>query len=255
MWLCATVCAVAVGCAQPPKNKGVGLDHILALNAQARGGSEAIESVQAARLELRIEEPSFTVTGTYVATRSGHVRVDIFDGDKRVFTEALGPGGGWQWYGGEEQSRPLTAEGIAALRRGLVGNLYGLYEWPGHGYRMALAESPAPGDSLAYWVVVATEPNGFAKQLWIDRESHLVVREHEVSALHPDIDATKREQYTLNSKWGNTHGVLAPVITKRIDAVSGETLQTATVLSRDHFGPGQVPPEWSRDGYFKPPVF
>lgn len=119
------------------------LDALLAANAEARGGKARLESLRALKLEVHLEEAAFEVTGVYVATSDGFVRVDIFSEGERVFTEALGPRGGWQWRGGEEQqTSPLSSEGEAALRRGLVSNLYALYRWPDEGYRLSMKIAP-----------------------------------------------------------------------------------------------------------------
>ena len=202
------------------------LDDILQLNAQSRGGAQALRSVHAIRLEVHLEEPTFTVTGTYVASRDGYVRVDVYAGEQRVFSEALGPKGGWQRHGGSDEILPLSPEGAAALERGRISNLYALFEWPQLGYRLALR----PDSPDSHWVITATVPDGFQKQLWLDRGSHRIVRQYEISALHPDIDTTELEQYSETSDWNDATGVAIPSVTRRIERASGETLQVSRVL-------------------------
>ena len=69
---------ILLGCVKSLPDQRDELQHIVRMNTLARGGSEAIEAVHALRLEVRIQEPSFVLTGTYVATRTGYVRVDVY---------------------------------------------------------------------------------------------------------------------------------------------------------------------------------
>ena len=247
-----TICLVSLaGCGQAPQPAPT-LDDILASNAEARGGKALFESLQAMRLEVHIEEPTFEVTGTYVATREGLMRVDIYAGPQRAFSEALGPDGGWQWRGGEPQTEALSDQGNAALMRGVVSNLYALYQWPGQGYRLELATADPTSN---YWQVEATHTDGFRQRFWIDRESHLVVREMEHSALHPDVDSVETDQYSKTLDWLVENGMRLPRTIEKIDAATGEVIQRSTVLSAELAFEGSDPPEWLDEAHFRAPVF
>jgi len=107
---------------------------------------------------LEITEPGFTVRGDYVATREGYMRIDIYSGD-----EALGPDGGWQLLQGETVSTDLSADEERALRRGLIGNLYGLHKLAGLDYELSLAGTRAGKyrtPTLAYAVNKLKEVSG-----------------------------------------------------------------------------------------------
>ncbi len=248
--LCLCACSGSGG--SPGPGSPVDLDHVLELHSEARGGKQAIESVHALRLRVDIEEPTFSVHGVYVATRDGHMRVDIYDGETLVFVEALGPEGGWQWSAGGEV-RSLSVEGEAALRRGVLGNLYGLHEWPAHDVSLSLVQSDE-ASAGNYWLVDAVEKDGFTRRLRIDRQSHLVVRSSEVSALHPDMDATPIAQYTEHGEWALERGVLMPRFTRRVDEASGETVQTARVRGIELRVAGEMLPEWARTPHFEPRI-
>jgi hypothetical protein len=62
------------------------LANILQKNAEAVGGSDNWLRVKNVRFLLDIREPGFEVSGTYVATRSGDMRIDIHADGQRVFT-------------------------------------------------------------------------------------------------------------------------------------------------------------------------
>ena len=227
------------------------LGRLLALNAQARGGETRLGSLEALRLELYLEEPTFDVTGHYVASRDGFVRVDVYAGGHRAFTEAIGPDGGWQWQGGEAETMPLGADGYPALRRGMISNLYALYEWPRHGYTLKLGADP----NAAHRMILAEEEDGFTKRLWINRKTHLVTREYEVSALHPDIDDTATEQYSTVREWMEVGGIRIPRVTEKIDVDTGEVMQRVEMRHIDLVFAGDPEPEWMAPGYFKAPEF
>lgn len=195
----------------------------------ARGGVQAFEQLHALRLALEITEPGFTVRGDYVATKSGYMRIDIYAGDERVFTEAIGPNGGWQLKEGATEVEELTAEGEDALRRGLIGNLYGLHELPRLGYDVTYAGVQAI-DGLELLAVDQVAPSGFAKRLYLDPRTFLVVRELETSALHPDLDLIETRQVTERGDYREIDGLLISWLSDKRDIESGEVMQTVRVL-------------------------
>lgn len=248
-------CALLAGCGQTAlqdESAGTGLDHLLARNAAARGGAAKFESTLAMRLEVRIEEPSFEVTGIYAATRDGFVRVDVYAGGHRAFSEALGPEGGWQWHGGDDITLPLSEEGEAALRRGLVSNLFPLYAWPDHGYRLRLLDEMPSEDG--FFTIFAEEPGGFTRTLWLDEQSFLVARQAEFAALHPDIDGTRSKQVSRVLDWLEVDGIKIPVHTERVEEETGEVVQRSIVQSAELVSEGEDIPDWARAEYFKAPV-
>ncbi|MBI1394121.1 MAG: hypothetical protein GC152_15420 [Alphaproteobacteria bacterium] len=221
--------AAPAACGRP--ERPVGLTDILDRNAEARGGKAAIEAIASIRIEVTVTEPDFSVRGQYVATRDGDVRVDIFDGETRVFTEALGADVGWQMFG-DGTVAEMSEDGRNALRRGLIGNLYGLHEREGLGHRLDwLGLNDAPG-GLRH-VIVETEPSGFRKIHYIDPESFLVVATSEISALHPDRDATQTEQTTYAKGFAEVAGVTFETGSIKKDSASGNIIQETTVQSRE----------------------
>jgi hypothetical protein len=229
------------------------LDELLSLNAKARGGKARFEALRALRLELQLEEATFEVKGIYVATKDGYMRVDIYSGDRRVFTEALGPQGGWQWREGDGEVSRLTDVAEGALRRGLVSNLYASYQWPEQGYRLSLVEerkeesgsAPAP-------VLIAEESDGFTRQLRIDPSTHRVDRAYETSALHPDLDPAKTAQYSVTREWMTVEGIDIPRSIEKIDEASGEVIQRSTVLAASLALADRALPAWARPAQFDP---
>jgi len=207
-----------------------GLPGLIDRHTASRGGREAIETVQSVRFDLQISEPGFTVRGDYRANRDGFMRIDIYAGEERVFTEALGPDGGWQLLQAPAKPTRISQEGENILKRGLVGNLYGLHELQGLGYELSFA-GRIIRDGQEFWAIDQTAPDGFSKRLFLDKSSYLVVRESEDSALHPDIDQTKTAQETRIDDYSVSNGVWFPGRSEKLDLASGEIIQTVIVKS------------------------
>lgn len=206
------------------------LEQLLDRHAEARGGIDKLTNLNSVRIGLRITEPEFTVRGDYVAARDGHMRIDIYAGDERVFTEALSPHDGWQLHRGETTGIDLSPDGDKALERGLIGNLYALQELPDLGYRLSFAGT----DSIVgekFWVIDLTAPDRFTKRLFFDPESYLLVREQECSALHPDIDPTEYCFESRMERFASFDGIVYAQESRKYAVESGELVQTTEIES------------------------
>lgn len=207
----------------------------------AAGGQNAIEAVQSMEVKLDIIEPTFQVTGHYFANRSGQMRIDIYSGDKRVFTEALSsPENGWQQHG-EDSSEilPLSPEGLLALQRGVHSNLFGLHEMEGLGYTIDFKGLTSVNGS-SYWTVDLTAKNGFFTRWLYDENSFLKAATLEESALHPDLDPTKAHQITLMTNYKEISGVMRSFSEMKRNIKTGSVMQETTVL-KHHINP-QIDP-------------
>lgn len=229
---------VVGACSEKPEQTAFPkLEELLTNHTEARGGAAAIEAVQSVQVELEIVEPSFTVSGMYVATREGHMRIDIFADGNRVFTEALGPDGGWQMFG-DGRVADLSVDGHKALERGIAGNLFGLHERMGLGYTLELlGEITHNGNT--YYELEEIAAGGFSRRLYMDPANYQITRDLETSALHPDLDATKQRKETLSMNF-RANGPGEPVYSNKQetrDMDTGALMQTATIKKRTINGP------------------
>ena len=108
------------------------LTQIIQQNTEARGGGEAISGVFIVQTRVQITEPEFQVVGEYVATRNGRMRIDVFAGGQRVFTEGFDGESGWQMFG-DGTVADMSKAGEEAVQHGIITNLYGLNEMVGIG--------------------------------------------------------------------------------------------------------------------------
>lgn len=203
------------------------LEDVLASHRSAVGTAAAAVDIQ-----LLIEEPAFTVTASYRANRNGEMRIDVFAGEERVFTEALDEDGGWQQHGENAAREPLSDTGRAALRRGIIANVYALHERPAHGYTLRF-DGTTTINGAPHWQVTSLSPDGFEEVFLLDADSALIVQKRERSALHPDIDATQVNRVTMLSDYRSVSGRQVAHRLQTIDSDSGHILQTTTVRAAE----------------------
>ncbi len=206
------------------------LDRLLASHAQARGGKDALENIRTLDVTLEIVEPGFTLTGHYRASREGVMRIDVFASGERVFTEALGPNGGWQMFG-DGKTADLSPGGAEILRNGIAGNLYALHEIPALGYSLTFIGS-AERNGGAFWEIEEISPEGFSEHLFLDKDTFLIASSVETSALHPDIDSTEVHQETFYLDYKDNNGVLFNTRSEKRNLDTGEVMQTSAITSR-----------------------
>ena len=186
--------------------------------------------MRALRYHVTITEPSFTVEGVYEVDRQGRMRIDIFNGGRRVFTEAFDGRTGWQRGEGEEPAREASADGSAALWRGTQSpdKLFGLHEMTRLGHRVEAAGFEEV-EGTRYARVKVTLSDGWETMYYLDPETWLVARSRDHKALHVDLDPTKRplEESLLDVR--PVEGVMRSFRAVGRDLGSGEVVQTSIV--------------------------
>jgi len=210
------------------------LDDILHCNAEALGGDDALERIDTLRIELDIEEPGFEVTGTWVGSRDGRMRIDVHADGERVFAEGLDGERAWQWTPGDGVS--LSDErGKAALRHGIEapGRFYTLRQLRARGARLELLE-PGPLAREGEWQIRLARDDGTVIDFFLDRSSCLPTREVSRRAFHPDIDPTEVLIQTVHNEPVEVGGVLRFRLGESSELPTGEWLGTTRVRRVEH---------------------
>jgi len=228
--LCLAPAGVS-GPASAPQPASPTLADLIESNTAAMGGREAIEATTSLTYHLRIQDPGFTVEGTYVADRQGRVRIDVYAEGKRIYTEARDDSGSWQ-MGQDGVARPSSAAGAAALWHGtqFPGKLLGLHEMTAHGHTLELADDETL-DGTPYHVVKLTYGDGFVTWLYVDAATGLIGRQRDERALHPDADPSARRMETRMEDYRPVEGVMRPRTSRQVDLRTGTALETVTVIS------------------------
>ena len=222
MKLCLLILSLLLSPQTSPQN-------VLTLYTQAAGGKEAIEKVRAVEMHLTIQEPEFTVDAIYKADRNIRMRIDVYAGGKRVFTEGFDGKNGWQ-MGEDGKAKDASADGRAALRNGifLPGKLFGLHELTALGHRIDY-EGRQEVDGISYHVLKVTLDSGMETFLFIHPETGRIERTRDVKALHPDVDPAKKLTESTSSDFRKIDGVLFAFQGVRKNLKTGETVQTTTL--------------------------
>ena len=210
------------------------LDTILEMNTAAHGGSDNFSRIENIRFQLDISETGFEVSGTYVATRQGSMRIDIEADGQRVFSEGLHQGKAWQWTpGGGFEDQDKTA--AAALSHGIdfPGRFFSMDQVRERGATITLVGEASEGDQ-EQWQLRLVLPDGFSRDYFVDQETGLTVRERDYRAFHPAIDATRETVETRfeGELWQD--GLLRFTRSENRNADTGEWLGTTLVRSVEH---------------------
>lgn len=205
------------------------LQDVLTLYTEAIGGKEAIEKVRAVEMHLTIQEPEFTVDAIYKADRKIRMRIDVYAGGKRVFTEGFDGKKGWQ-MGEDGKAKDASPDGTKALRNGifLPGKLFGLHELTALGHRIK-QEPRQEIENIPYHVLKVTLDSGMETFLFIHPETGRIERTRDVKALHPDIDPEKKLTESTSSDFRRIDGVLFAFQSVRKNLKTGEKVQTTTL--------------------------
>jgi len=217
---------------------------LLDRHVAALGGQEALESVESIQIELEISEPGFTVTGLYIARRDGEVRVDIFDGETRVFSEGLSNGVGWQMFG-DGRIEPTSDAGTSALYRGGQRNVYGLHELEQRGHSVSQGE-PETIDGLTFVTLDIVMSDGFEERIYLEPETLMHVRSRSEYALHPDLDPEEDRHETRYSDFREIEGVMRSFAQETVDLRTGEIVQTIRITAV------QVNPDFESGAFARP---
>lgn len=203
---------------------GLTAEQVIARHVEAIGGGDSIDAIRNIHIQPEIVEPEFTLLGDYRATREGRMRVDVFIGGERVFSEGIDGDGGWQQNGAGADFTDTAPLARAALERGIEFNLFGLHDLAARGHRASLFGREEI-DGVNYYVIHVASDEGFERFYFINPETWMIERNRETSALHPDLDDEERPAETILSNFQEFCGVQRPTETRKIDRETGEEIQ------------------------------
>lgn len=200
------------------------LNQLLACHDAAVGGP-ILRGWDGVAYDLEIKEPGFTVQGRYTAWRSGAMRIDVFAGEQRVYSEWLEDGRAFEQPQGAAEGVAAGDEAAAILRRGIEqpGHLWTLADMRANGHHLDWASAPAtaPGDAGALHL---TLQDGFELWLWLDPDGCQILRQRTWSALHPAVDSTRRWVETRYADFETHDGVTKAMRVVTLDVATGDTL-------------------------------
>jgi hypothetical protein len=227
IFLLTLVTVTTSGCGRAAEQ--VSLDTILDNNLAAVRNDAQIGGVSSTDKIVSISEANYSLVARYRASASGTMRIDVFAEDKRVYSEGKDADGVWEWPGGQEAPANVYHEGVGALEHGIEFNLFSLAELQGRGHTIELVDQETIRDNQ-YYVLKITLSDGFENYRYVNADTWLVDLSRDYRALHPAIDATKKNVETRHDKWTTTDGITSAARSRDFDMTTGELVQTAIVL-------------------------
>jgi hypothetical protein len=237
------------------------LPRVLALHAAAMGGAGSAQRHAAVRFDLLIEENGQALFARYVADArivaagadagrgatsavspgrarqllpafAARMRIDLFAGKERVFSEGYDGQAGWSWAGGSAHAEPASPDGVAALRRGieLPDKIFALHALPERGHRLRL-DGFVEQDGQRFAVVELVLADGFTAEYWLDTASWLIARRRDRRAHHVDVDPRQIDIETRFEDYRRVQGIPFAHRSLEVELPSGKLLSSATVLA------------------------
>ncbi len=200
---------------------------ILQMNLKAVRGDTRNSGVRTTDKIVRISEADYTLVGRYRAAGSGLMRIDVFAGDDRVFSEGKDENGVWEWPGGQDEPVNVDHDGVGALEHGIEFNLFALAELGDRGHEVALVGQEVVRET-SYYVLKITLSDGFETYRYVNEDTWLVDMSRNIRALHPGIDPTRKNIETRFDQWQRVDGVL--FASRSRDFVQGSDTPTQTGL-------------------------
>ena len=139
------------GCAHHSAPTSLG--DILARNRAATWGANEPSTIGSLEYEIHIKEAKFELDGIYKVNRLGQMRIDLYSGSKRVYTEGFDGESGWA-LNAEGKASDESPTGSAALWHGtqFPGKIFTLDELPARGHRLESVGRESIG-GVDYYVV------------------------------------------------------------------------------------------------------
>ena len=202
---------------------------ILQMNLQAVRGDTRNSGVRTTDKTVRISEANYTLVGRYRAAGIGMMRIDVFAGDERVFSEGKDESGVWEWPGGQDKPVTVDHDGVGALEHGIEFNLFALAELGDRGHEVELVGREVVRET-SYYVLKITLADGFETYKFVNEETWLIDMSRNFRALHPGIDPTRKNIETRFDQWQRVDGILFPSRSRDFVQGSETPTQTGVVL-------------------------
>lgn len=220
--------ALLAGCSTPEK---MTLSNVIARHAEARGGVKTLDAIENTLNIATVAEPSFgEVSGRYIASKSPMMRIDVYYGGDRVFSEGIDADGEWQWAGDAPAPSPSSEVAVnsGALRHGIIFNLYGLHALTTQGHKVEL-KGREEIDGVSYFALKVTLDDGFETWRYVNPTTWMIDYGRDFRPLHPDVDPTPVWIQTKYKDFRPVGGVLSSFRWTTTNLDTGELMQTGVI--------------------------
>jgi Tetratricopeptide repeat len=223
-----TICVLTLSAAASAATRnGISADEIVQRHLQALGGKDKVDSVRSTITHAEYREGDLVIAGAYIARMYPYYKT-ICDP-----TQALGDvcegydGSAWEWYVDPGVVLRTVGAAAAAARHG-TELIDCLVDYKTRGTRVEVQGSERFDQKRAYKLHV-TLADGFAKDLFVDQQSLLIIGDRRSAPVHAFGEPVRSENRI--SDYRPVNGVLFPFRFVEVEIASGKELNRLTVQS------------------------
>jgi hypothetical protein len=222
------------------------LGDVLIRNRAATWRTNEPSAIRSLEYEIHIKEPKFELDGVYKVNKLGQMRIDLYSGGSRVYTEGFDGHRGWA-VDAQGKARDESPGGSAALWHGtqFPGKLFDLDELPLHGHRLEGGGRESIG-GVDYYVVKIVLSDGFETYRYLNPTTFLIERGRDFRAIHPALDAKASWLEIVWTDYRPMAGVMRSFSETMTDLATGQWKQSMMVKSI------RVNPEFDPELFQKP---
>jgi len=205
------------------------IEDVLQNNLKAVRPQSSLGTVENTEKIIQISEADYSLIAHYRASADGHMRIDVFSDDNRVYSEGKDEEGVWEWPGGKTAPENVYHDGVGALEHGIEFNLFPLAGLPDRGHDVELVgRETIRGEE--YFVLKITLSDGFETYRYVNAETWLIDLSRDFRAFHPGVDSTKKNLETRYDQWQRSGGVVFAGRLQSVDLETGAVIATTLIL-------------------------
>jgi hypothetical protein len=219
-------------------------DQIVECHVEALGGRDAIAAIHSVTQKLEYREGSFVIPDAFIARMRPYYKTLADPHDKSVDINEGYDGSAWEYYA-DPGVVLRTVGAAAATARHSLEIIDSLVDFRAAGTTIEVAGTETFAGQPSYRLHV-TLTDGFEKDLFVDRDSYLILGDRRSAKVHAFGEPVRSEsRFTDYRRVG---GVLFPYTITEIEIASGRELNSNTVKSLT------VNTSYAPD-FFSPPQF
>jgi tetratricopeptide (TPR) repeat protein len=219
------------------------VDEIVARHMVALGGREKIDAIHSVVQHLEYREASFVIPDAFIARMRPYYKTIGDPKDKTVDVNEGYDGSAWEYYADPGIVIRTVGAAAAAARHG-TEIIDSLVDYQQRGTQIEMLGSETFAGSPAYKLRV-TLADGFAKDLFIDQKSFLIVGDRRSAPIHAFGESVASENRI--GDYRQVNGVLFPYSIHEVEIATGKELNSNTVQTMEvnkefdlsFFGPPQ----------------
>ena len=210
-------------------DRGRSVEDIVARHIEALGGRTNIDKIKSTVVHAEYREGSFVMPGAYMAKMLPYYRT-ICDPNQPPGDVCEGyDGSAWEYYKDPGVVLRTVSAAAAATRHGL--DLFdSLVDYQAHGTKVVLTGEEMFHGKAAFKLHV-TLADGFEKEMFVDKDSFLVIGDRRAAPVHAFGEEVRSENEI--GDYRQVDGVMFPFLYKEVEIANGKEMNRLTIQSME----------------------